>query len=46
MPDVFDLTNVINLQKSLIISGVVDIEIATDHAIFANLLHTAKKKKN
>lgn len=34
-----------DLQKSLIISGVVDIEIATDHAIFANLLYTAKKNK-
>jgi len=46
----FDLqTYVVNwkefrdIQRSFIISGVVDIELVTDHAIFANLFHTAKK---
>ena len=47
----FDLeTYVVNwnefkdLQLSFIKSGVVDIELVTDHAIFANLINTAKKK--
>lgn len=46
----FDLsTYVVNwqefkdLQRSFILSGVVDIELVTDHAIFANLINTAKK---
>jgi N-acetyl sugar amidotransferase len=48
----FDLeTYVVNwnefkdIQKSFIKSGVVDIELVTDHAIFANLINSAKKKK-
>ena len=48
----FDLeTYVVNwsefkdIQRSFIKSGVVDIELVTDHAIFANLINTAKKKK-
>lgn len=48
----FDLeTYVVNwnefkdIQKSFIKAGVVDIELVTDHAIFANLINTAKKKK-
>ena len=32
-----------NIQRSFIKSGVIDIELATDHAIFANLINTAKK---
>ena len=46
----FDLqTYVVNwkefkdIQRSFIKSGVVDIELVTDHAIFANLFKTAKK---
>ena len=34
-----------DLQRSFIKSGVVDIELVTDHAIFANLINTAKKRK-
>ena len=34
-----------NLQRSFIKSGVIDIELVTDHAIFANLINTAKKNK-
>ena len=48
----FDLqTYVVNwnefkdIQKSFIKSGVVDIELVTDHAIFSHLINTAKKKK-
>ena len=33
-----------NIQRSFIKSGVIDIELVTDHAIFANLINTAKKK--
>lgn len=32
-----------NIQRSFIKSGVIDIELVTDHAIFANLINTAKK---
>ncbi len=46
----FDLqTYVVNwkefkdIQRSFIKSGVIDIELVTDHAIFANLFKTAKK---
>ena len=45
----FDLqTYVVNwkefkdIQRSFIKAGVVDIELVTDHAIFANLIRTAK----
>lgn len=48
----FDLkTYVINweefkdIQKSFLKAGVVDIELVTDHAIFANLVNEAKKNK-
>ena len=34
-----------NIQRSFIKSGVIDIELVTDHAIFANLINTAKKNK-
>ena len=33
-----------NIQRSFLKSGVIDIELVTDHAIFANLINTAKKK--
>jgi len=32
-----------DIQRSFIKSGVIDIELVTDHAIFANLINTAKK---
>ena len=32
-----------NIQRSFIKSGVIDIELVTDHAIFANLINTAKR---
>lgn len=48
----FDLkTYVVNwdefkdIQKSFLKSGVIDIELVTDHAIFANLVKVAKKNK-
>jgi hypothetical protein len=47
----FDLeTYVVNwfefkeIQRSFFKAGVIDIELVTDHAIFANLINTAKKK--
>ena len=32
-----------NIQRSFIKSGVIDIELVTDHAIFSNLINTAKR---
>lgn len=34
-----------DIQKSFLKAGVIDIELVTDHAIFANLVKEAKKNK-